>query len=597
MRNLRLTLCLLTALVLSVPALLAQEPSKKLKVSSVSFEGNRAFEQGRLRRVMLTRPSGFLSRSYYHRELFEDDLRSLLLFYQQNGYLEVEIADTQVTVDTARGEVDIRIGLSEGEPTSIEGVSIFGNTVFGDSLLLHRIKVKPKDPLKPARIQDASLSVLALYADKGYLDAEMNPDVRINYETHRALVDFALEEKSQFSIADVRLEGMERTKAKVVERELLFGSGEVIKYSRLLESQRRLYLTGLFQSVFIRPQPAASGDSAKKDILIELKENESLEFNVAAGYGSVEKIRGRVEVFNSNLAGTALKAGLTLRASFIGRAVEASFTAPWTLGVPWKTDLNLLAEYLEEPSFDIFRKVGRLAFGRTFGKRSTASLAYRYEDAELSNVQVEAVPPELKSNLRTLTLSLIYDTRDNLFNSTRGLYAEGRNELAGSFLSGTDTFVRSTGRLKYFYPWRRSTILATSLEIGWMDFFGTSKDIPLSERLYAGGPNSIRGFGYHLLGPLDAQGDPIGGRFQVVWNLLEIRQSIYKMIGGVLFADVGNVWPSATEFQLRDIRTSAGVGLRVNTPIGIARLDYGINLQPEEGERGQRLYFNMGQAF
>ena len=597
MRNSRPAFCLLTALLLSASALSAQEPSKKLKVSSVSFEGNQTFDQGRLKGVMLTRPSGFLSRSYYYQDIFEDDLKSLLLFYQQNGYLEVEIADTQVTVDTAKREVDIRIRVSEGELTSIEGVDLFGNTVFGDSLLLHRIKVKSGEPLKPARIQEASLSVLTLYADNGYLEAEMKPDVRINYETHRALVDFALEEKAQFRIADIRLEGLERTRPNVVKRELLFRSGEVIKYSRLLDSQRRLYLTGLFQSVFIRPQPTASGASARKDILIELKENESLEFNVAAGYGSVEKIRGRVEVFNSNLAGTALKAGLTLRASFIGRAAEASFTEPWTFGVPWKTDLNLLAEYLEEPGFDIFRKVGRLAFGRTFGKRSTASLTYRYEDAELSNVQVEDVPQELKANLRTLTLSLIYDTRDNLFNSTRGVYAEGRNEVAGSFLSGTDTFVRLSGRLKYFYPWKRSTILATSLEIGWMDFFGASEDIPLSERLYAGGPNSIRGFGYQLVGPLDAQGDPIGGRFQVVWNLLEIRQSIYKMIGGAVFADVGNVWTSATEFQLRDIRTSIGVGLRVNTPIGIARLDYGINLQPEEGEPGQRLYFNMGQAF
>jgi outer membrane protein insertion porin family len=563
MNSLKPTFCLLTILLLFAPGLLAEEATRKLKVHSVDFEGSQAFREGRLKRVMLTRPSGFLSRSYYHPHIFEDDLRSLLLFYQQNGYLEAEIADTQVTVDTAKGEVDVRIAISEGELTTIEGVSIFGNTTFGN----------------------------------GYLEAEIKPDIRINYETHRALVDFALEEKNQFSVADIRLEGAERTKSHVIRRELLFRQGEVIKYSRLLESQRRLYLTGLFQSVFVRPQPAASGDSDKKDILVELKENESLEFNVAAGYGSVEKVRGRIEVFNSNLMGTALKAGLTLRASFIGRAAEASFTEPWTLGVPWKTDLNLLAEYLEEPGFDIFRKVGRLAVGRTFGKRSTASVAYRYEDAKLSNVQVEAVPQELKTNLRILTLSVIYDTRDNLFNSTRGVYAEGRNELAGSFLSGTDTFVRLMGKVKYFYPWRNSTILASSLEGGWMDVFGRSKDIPLSERFYTGGPNSLRGFGYRLVGPLDADGDPIGGRFKVVWNLLEIRQALYKIMGAAIFVDIGNVWPSAKEFRLKDVRTSTGVGLRVNTPIGIGRLDYGINVQPKAGESRQRLYFNMGQAF
>jgi outer membrane protein insertion porin family len=578
----------------SAPA--AEIPSK-LKVSSVTFAGNRNFTDRQLKKVMLTRPSGFLSRSYYYSDILNDDLENLVLFYQQNGYLEVQITDTTVSTDTTRQIVDIRIAISEGRLTRVEGVAVLGNTVYLDSLLLQKIGVEVDDPFRRAKLQEASLSLLTLYANNGYLEAEVVPDVRINSETHRALIDFIIRERNQFTIDEIRFDGLKKTKPKIVRRELLFRPGEVIQYSRLLESQRRLYLTGLFASVFVRPQVAASDDSSKKDILIELQENESIEFNVAAGYGSVEKARGRIEIFNTNWRGTARKLGLATKASFINRGIEGSFTEPWTFGIPWRTDINLLLEYLEEPGYNLNRIGARFVVGRGFGKRSTFSVTYRHERSELSHVEVAPVPEELESNIRSLTLSLIYDTRDNLFNSTRGTYAEWKNELAGSFLSGTDTFVRSVGRFKFFRRLRRSTIVGTAVEIGWMDVFGSSREIPLSERFYTGGPNSLRGFGYQLVGPQDSDGDPIGGRLKLVWNLVEIRQAVYKMIGLALFADVGNVWSEPEGSRISDLRTSTGVGLRANTPVGMVRLDLSMNLEPQEGESKTKLYFNMGQAF
>ncbi len=597
MTKVRLILCLVVCwLALGSGARAAQAPAK-LKVGSVTFQGNQSFSDRQLRKVMLTRPSRFLSRSYYYSDVLHDDLENLVLFYQQNGYLEAQITDTTVSTDTTKQVVDVRIFISEGELTRVEGVAVLGNTVFADSLLLQKIGIKLDDPFRRTRLQEAGLSLLTLYANQGYLEAEVVPDVRVNPENHRALIDIVIREKQQFTIAEINIDGLKKTQPKVVRRELLFHPGEVIKYSRLLESQRQLYLTGLFASIFVRPQASASEDSTKKDVLIELEESESIEFNVAAGYGSVEKARGRIEFFNTNWEGTARKFGLAAKASFISRSIEGSFTEPWTLGMPWRTDVNLLVEYLEEPGYNLNRIGGRFVVGRGFGKRSTFSVTYRHERAELSHVEVSPIPDDLESNLRSLTLSLIYDTRDNLFNSTRGVYAEWRNELAGSFLSGTDTFVRSVGRFKFFHRLRRSTIVGTALEIGWMDAYGSSKDIPLNERFYTGGPNSLRGFGYQLVGPLDDDGDPIGGRLKLVWNLVEIRQSVYKMIGLALFADVGNVWGQPEAFRLGDIRTSAGVGLRANTPVGMVRLDLSMNLKPKEGESETKLYFNMGQAF
>jgi len=159
--------------------------------------------------------------------------------------------------------------------------------------------------------------MLTSYANAGYLEAAIEPDVRINSEVHRALIDFQIKEGPQFSIDTVRIEGNQITRENVIERELQFSLGEVVKRSELLESQRQLYLTGLFQSVFIRPVAAVSDEFQKKDVLIELKEYESIEFNASLGYGTVEKARAKAGIYFNNIFGTARRFGITPRISFI----------------------------------------------------------------------------------------------------------------------------------------------------------------------------------------------------------------------------------------------------------------------------------------
>ncbi|MBN2287831.1 MAG: BamA/TamA family outer membrane protein, partial [Candidatus Glassbacteria bacterium] len=237
-------------------------------------------------------------------------------------------------------------------------------------------------------------------------------------------------------------------------------------YSKLLESQRKIYLTGLFQSVFIRPQPSARGDSTQKDILVELKENMSGEFNVALGYGSIEKAIGRLEVYNNNLGGTARKLGFNAEMSFINRLLGVSFSEPWTFGTPWRTDLNLTVEYKEEPGYNLDRAGGQITLGRKFDEQLNFTVTYRHEDVRLSDVQVAEIPGELSSNTRSFKFSIIYDTRDNLFNASRGTYAELSDEVGIFFADQNSLFNRLSGKYKYFLPMSDATTLATGLELG-----------------------------------------------------------------------------------------------------------------------------------
>lgn len=585
------------ATVTARPGASGAEKVSRLRVRSVTFEGNEAFTGKWLQRTMLTRPSAFLSRSYYYEHILDDDVKSLELFYRRNGYLEGRVEGVEVAVDSAAKAVDVTIMIGEGELTRIEGVTIFGNSVFSDSVIGGVIGVKRGDPFKQKRIEDATLVILTKYANRGYLEAEIKPEISIAAGTHRALVDFFIAEGGSFRIGHIRMPGLEKTSRKVVLRELNFREGEIIEYARLLESQRRLYLTGLFRSVFIRPVDPEESAPGKKDILIECRESESIEFNVAVGYGAVEKVRTRFEIVNNNLAGTARKIGLSTKASFKQFAAEGSFTEPRTFGFRLRTDVNLMLEYLEEPGYDLLRMGGRAVVGRNFGRRSTVSLAYRYERAKLTNIKVSSVSGELETDIQAVKLSLIYDGRDNLFNAQRGSYLEWSGEVAGAFLGGSESFARFLGRVKRFIPATRTAVLAAAAEVGWIEYLEGDDEVPLHERFYAGGPSSLRGFGYRLAGPRDPDGTPVGGNLMVVFNLLEVRQVLYKMVGGVLFLDAGNVWPAADDFDLEELRTCAGFGLRANTPIGIVRCDVGFNMDKKRDEDASRVYFSVGQAF
>nr|MBN2277373.1 outer membrane protein assembly factor BamA [candidate division Zixibacteria bacterium] len=569
----------------------------RFKVRRLEISGTRAFRPERLKRLMLTRPSSFLSSSNFYPDVLYNDLDNLVTFYHQNGYLEMKMVDTVIHYDSSSARVDLNLKIEEGKLTRVAGVTIFGNTVFSDSVLLHELKIHEGDPFRRNLVQDGMVAMVYLYAEQGYLNAVIKPDIRINSDTYLAIIDFTVIERSRANIAKINLSGNVKTRPYVIRRELDFAPGEIVRYSKLMTAQRRLYLTGLFESVFIRPQEAGDPDSTARDILVEVKESLASEFNISAGYGSVEKLRGRIELLSHNLSGRAWQVGTNINGSAIKRGAEASFSEPWTFGTRWRTDLNLLFEFLVEPGYDLSRYGGRLTIGRNLGEKANISLAFRSEDARLRHIEVTELPDDFDSRIRSFALSLIRDTRDNLFNPSRGIYTEWSNEIAGAFLKGNNTFARSIIRGKYFLTVNRATVVGSALEIGWMDYFGASDQIPLSERFYTGGPNSVRGFKYQRLGPLDSAGVPLGGKFMVVWNVAEVRRVIYKMIGAAVFIDYGSVWRRAADFRFGDMRASIGAGLRASTPIGIIRLDYGINVDHKGKEPSGRLYFSMGNTF
>ncbi len=584
------------AMVIYSTGAAGDENSVRWTAKSIEIKGNHTFDDNRLKAVMVTRASGWFISGKFHPAVFREDLSDLEEFYHQNGYLEAQISDTTITRNREEHTLDISLEIDEGPVTLVEGIALFGNRTFSDSTLLSFLELSRGEPFRLPSLQEGMISIASFYADRGYLDASVTPETKRNREARRVLIDLMITEGEQMTISDIRIEGLVKTKPWVVERELNFRKGEVISHSKLMTSQKQLYLTGLFRSVIISPEKRSGAGPGKRTVVIRVEEKLNSMFTFSAGYGSVEKVMGETELSFNNLLGTGRRIGIRLQANFIERKVEGSFSQPRLLGSRFTTDVNLFLNYQNQPGFDVTGYGGLLTLGRQLQEHSRLMIRYRHENQRLNNVETADPPEELDPRIRSMTLDFSMDTRDNLFNSTRGWFLGASYELAGAFLQGTDAFNRATADVRWFHPLRFNTILATSLKAGWVDILGSSGSIPINELFYTGGPNSIRGFEYRRAGPLDRKGQPLGGKFMLVWNG-EIRQSVWRWIGVAAFLDAGSVWRSTEDVGWEGIRYALGPGIRVNSPIGIARLDAGFNPDPREGEDRVRYNFSMGHAF
>lgn len=571
-------------------------PKEKYSIESVKIEGNEVFSDERLRKTMVTKTSSFFKTRTFYMDVFQNDLENLQRFYRQMGFLDARIEEYTVRRDTTEKRVHITIQVFEGPRTYIEAITIFGNQFFSEKRLMEEFTLREEEPLLRSRIESTTNNLLTLYANNGFLDADISSDVTVKQQSQHAFVDFIITEGKRYRIGDIHISGLETTQPFVVKRELTFRKGEVVDYSKLLKSQRELYLTGLFQGVFISLESTDPEDSLR-NVHIDIREAIPSQLNIAVGYGTVEKARIRTEVLTDNFRGTARKLSFAAKASFTYRGAEASFTEPWTLGTPFRTDFNLSAEYLEEPSYNLRSIGGRLTIGRKFLARSNTTITYRHENNRLSDIKIAEFQTQPPNNIRSLRLSFIYDTRDNIFNTANGFYGEFGNEVIGPFYRRKVDFMKGTAELKYFRPLTGSTIFATAFRFGWITAAGGLDKIPLNERFYAGGAGDLRAFEYRKAGPLDKNGLPVGGKIKLIWNLFEIRQRVYKMFGIALFGEIGNIYIEPSELTLRNLRQSLGAGIRFNSPVGLLRLDLGVNPDPRNNEDPTQIYFSVGHPF
>jgi outer membrane protein insertion porin family len=608
----------------AVPGILDLEFSiqegPRVTVKEVRIVGNTAFSAKALKKDMQLRESGWLRSRPYREDLLARDIENIRDRYVEAGYLDAAV-ERSVTRSADGREASVVIAIKEGLKTFVRSVSFEGNIAFTAGELLAKLVLKPGSPFNEQAMEEDRYRILSAYSNKGYLYARVEGEK----QAANGVVDvrFRISEDRPVSIGKIILRGNERTEERVITRELLVKEGDDYDYGVILKSQQRIYRLGFFR--LARFEPLRPGEKEYvKDMLLTVEERPAGAVEFGVGYGNLDRFRGFAELSYSNLWGTAKSASLRVEGSDIGQQAVFSFREPWFLGqralegrlrLAWSDEKRLNPDTRE-----IYYQTRKTEVSTGLEKVTDSlklSLIYQFENVENYSVQQGAILSEEDTGrvlVSSITPGLIWDLRDDPFNPRKGsLHGIAVKEAMEALGSEAD-FTKATFQTSWFLPVHRSTVLAVSARAGraW-PHGGQTPEVPLHERFYLGGVNTIRGYLQDSVGPqktsLDGTLTPTGGDRMVLFNA-EFRIGKAEGFGVVLFTDFGNVWVNRS-VDLHDLRASYGIGIRYQTPVGPLRIDYGqkIHRRPahfelEDGtlrfrpsESPGELHINIGHAF
>ena len=583
---------------------------KKIRVREIRFVGNRAFSNRRLLKLMSTRRGGFFVPGYYRKEVLEDDIEKIRAFYRQAGYSDVQVSYA-VASDEPSGRLTITLTLDEGRRYVVGDIRIVGIQQIPEAELRRKLTMITNSPFSQDGMRNDVVNLQSAYFALGYMTNRVEPSTVLSPTTGKVDVTYTIAEGGVTYVDEILIQGNSKTKDPVIRREIRVSPGERFDGEKLRRSKERLYNLGYFEEVSLDTAP--STDPGRRHLVVNVKEAKTGEFSFGGGFSSVDRVIGFAEITQRNFdlfrppTFTGGGQELKLRGTVGTRRKDLllSFTEPWIFGHPYLFGFdayNRTRSRGEGYSFDLERRGGALRFGHGFAEYNRWDATYRLE-----RTTVENVPDQASSALReetgrrtlsSLRLQLSRDTRDNRFFAHHGTYAYVAGESAGSFLGGDRDFFKVTwGASRYFEPFK-DHVLELTANFGLADSFGDSNAVPIFERFFAGGADTIRGYRERRVGPKDLlSNDPVGGESMVL-GTVEYSIPIAAFLRAAVFYDVGNVYERFQEFAQEGFKSGVGIGVRIKTPFGPMKLDAGYPINPDRGEKQNvRFHFSASREF
>ena len=590
---------------------------QKVRVGDITFTGIGDISASRLRSIMQLKEWNFFTSwltgsGRFDPDLLIDDRQTLLAYIRDQGYLDVEIPESALTISYPKANVvDINVEVDLGKQYSVGTIAIAGNTLFADQEILEAIDLEPGDVFSPSKVGAAGEEIRLFYGADGYLETFVRAMRSPNLETGAIDLTYRVSESGKFEVESINIQGNTKTKSIVIIRELALAPGQTFDLVRMRNSQLRLENTRYFDSVSLRPE--STNIPGRKDLSIVVQEGRTGNLTFGAGFSSLEKAvffaeisQGNFDIFNwrSYFQGDGQKFRLRFQIGSRSNEVVLSFEEPWlfeqrlALGFELfrrETDFNSSVYNELRTGFEVYlrKRLFELVEGR---------LSYSLEQVNIFDVAEDAsdqIKDEEGDNLISkVGGTLIRDTRDRLILTRTGNRVEFNTQVAGGPFGGDIDYWKNQFRASQFIP----TFDALNQGMAFFGRIGTivpygDSDVPFFDRWFLGGPNTLRGFGFRDVGPKDENNEPIGGN-SFAYLSAEYMFQLAQPLEFVLFYDWGFVNPEDWDFNSAGYNDNWGFGFRVFILGAPLRLDFGFPITSDDNnDDGMQFNFSFGTRF
>ncbi|MFC4678609.1 outer membrane protein assembly factor BamA [Desulfovibrio legallii] len=592
--------------------ILTVEEGHKLYIKEVKIDGLEKLDRGDLDKYMALKPRGIFSwltgTGVLKEEYLERDTNAIAAYGLNEGYIDIQVGAP--TVEYKDDGIHITFTVHEGPRYTVRNVVFAGDVIDSEDKMLQVVKMddwkKSNKYFSLTVMQEDSKRLTDYYADYGYAFAEVDTRlIKADDGSDQVDVGYVVNKKQKVFIRRVMVEGNTKTRDNVILREMRLGDGDMYEGAKLRRSNERLNRLRYFSAVDMDLIPTEKEDEV--DLKVRVKESNTGAIMGGIGYSSYYDVGVSASIMERNLFGRGYL--LQLQGFFSWRRTSGvlSFTNPrlYDTDLSVGNDLYYTHDYWDDFTKDTIGDTIRLAY--PIGEYTSVGLSYRLERYELYDVDDNASPyiSDYKGINWTSAVSgrILRDTTDNKERPTKGTIARLWAEYGGGGLGGTDNFVKAVADWQGFWSFNPQNTVHVRGRLGGV-FQNTNDKVPVFERFWVGGMDTIRGYSYSDISPRDYkyQGEQIGGDRMGVANV-EYIWTFQKDLGLALvpFFDAGFNIDSKTMGNDLDkyFVCSTGLELRWRSPMGDLRIAYGVPLVQDydkEMESG-RFEFSMGQFF
>lgn len=574
---------------------------RRISIDQIVIEGAQGLTPQQVKGAMDTQEREYIVlRGTVQRQKLDEDVDRIIQLYNDFGYVQARVESSEIQVDREKARATVRVVVVEGPQFKVGGVDVTGNAVLPIEEVRKRIELKTGDVFSRSKLRDSVKGITDLYSAVGRASADVAPNTLQDIPARLVNIVFEINEGPETYVERINIAGNTRSEEKILRREIPMAEGDLFTSQKLARAKQRLTNLNYFDKVEAKTAPGSAKD--KIIVNIDVTEKPTGLFSIGGGYSSQDGVLGTLDLSQRNFLGKGWEVFLRLRGGENLQTGTIGFTEPWLFDRPLAAGFDLFNTRRILPDYTVESLGGDIRLGHPLGEYSRINAVYRVSQDRISDVN-QLGSPQLISQEGTHLTSLVgvnlsRDTRDNVYDPTRGSTASIGLDFAG--IGFGEKFVRSVAAATYFQPlpWLEH-VLSFRFTAGYS--FGWDKDsVPLFERFYLGGSNSLRQFKSLQVSPRDNTGTRIGGNSELL-GTIEYQIPLFFGIKAALFYDVGQVWgpdiQGGAKIDLSDLRHGVGAGFRWNSPFGPIRVDYGIKLDQRKGESFGEFNFSAGSSF